>query len=329
LKKINPKIILILFLSVGVYGVLIFYFDAQMISWNALYHLKKFIIFSLMLVCINYIIRFVRWQWCLYQKNIMVPWKFSLLIFLSGFVMSITPGKLGETFKSMLLYQKFQIPLTSSLPVVLIERISDVLGLMILILLGIFSYPEFRGWTIAVCTTMGLFLYVIQSPVFFKFFIKFLEKTKFRKYSHPLQTFWSNISFFIHWKRLLPLALGSSISWCLEGVAVWCLAVGIVAGSPSLESSVFVYSMTTLAGALSFLPGGVGVTEAGMVSLFQWFHVVETQSQASLLTLLTRLFTLWWGVAIGCISWFVMGLTLKSLPQASQKSEPAPHQDST
>jgi uncharacterized protein (TIRG00374 family) len=312
-----------------VYGVLIFYFDAQMISWSSLQDLNKFIVFSLMLVCINYMVRFVRWQWCLHQKNIVIPWRFSLLIFLSGFIMSITPGKLGETFKSVLLYQNFQVPLTSTLPVVLVERISDVLGLMVLILLGIFSYPEFRGWTIVACALMCLLLYMMQSPIYFKFFINFLEKTRFQKYSHHLHTLWSNISFFIHWRRLLPLALGSSIAWCLEGVAVWCMAAGIVGRYPSIESSVFVYSVTTLAGALSFLPGGVGVTEASMVSLFQWFDVVETQSQASLLTLLTRLFTLWWGVAIGCISWFLMRLTLKFSSQASQGRETAPNPDST
>lgn len=317
MKKIKTKFIPILFSSVLVYGALIFYFEAQSISWAAFQNLKKFIVLALALVCLNYVVRFVRWQWCLAQKNISIPWKFSLLIFLSGFIMSITPGKVGETFKSVLLDQHFQIPLTSTLPVVLIERISDVLGLMILILIGVFSFPEFRFWTLGACLMMVVSLYVLQSPFYFNYFVKFLSRTRFHPYSLPLSTLWSNLSFFIHWRRLLPLAVGSSVAWCLEGVAVWCLALGITGAHPDIGSSVFVYSLTTLAGALSFLPGGVGVTEAGMVSLFQWFDITETQSQASLLTLLTRLFTLWWGVVIGCVSWVCLKLVLRNGRQNS------------
>lgn len=272
---------------------------------------------ALGLVCINYAVRFVRWQWCLSKKNIFVPWRVSLLIFLSGFIMSITPGKLGETFKSLLLLQRFQTPLTSTLPVVLIERVTDVLGLMILISLGIFSYPEIRLWVVVCTLVMCFVLYVIQSPVYFKMLMDLLNRTKGRRYSSNIYNLWSNLAFFIHWRRLLPLTLVSSMAWCLEGVAVWCLATGITGEYPRIESSVFVYALTTLAGALSFLPGGVGVTEAGMVSLFQWFDVVESQSQATLLTLLTRFFTLWWGVALGCLSGLTLKIFFKIKPETS------------
>ncbi|RME01571.1 MAG: TIGR00374 family protein, partial [Deltaproteobacteria bacterium] len=54
-------------------------------------------VFGLSLV--NYGVRFLRWQAYLRALSVEIPWGKSLRIFLSGFVLTITPGKAGEVVK--------------------------------------------------------------------------------------------------------------------------------------------------------------------------------------------------------------------------------------
>jgi uncharacterized protein (TIRG00374 family) len=55
-----------------------------------------------------------------------------------------------------------------------------------------------------------------------------------------------------------------------------------------------------LVGALSFLPGGLGGTEASMVALLMLNNVAQSQAVAA--TVLIRLATLWFAVALGVIA---------------------------
>jgi glycosyltransferase 2 family protein len=101
--------------------------------------------------------------------------------------------------------------------------------------------------------------------------------------------------------RLLSIATLIAIpSWAFECVG-FALIVGAFPGAHiDLPLAMAIYAASTIAGALSFLPGGLGVTEGGMTIL-----LVETahldQSVALDATLLTRLATLWFGVALGVV----------------------------
>jgi glycosyltransferase 2 family protein len=65
-------------------------------------------------------------------------------------------------------------------------------------------------------------------------------------------------------------------------------------------TAVGTYGIAVLVGGLSFLPGGLGSTEAAMTGLLvtQGFAV----SEGLLITLTCRLVTLWLGVAVGWVA---------------------------
>jgi glycosyltransferase 2 family protein len=54
--------------------------------------------------------------------------------------MIVTPGKLGEVWKSWLIRDISGDELGKTLPVVIIDRITDVISLIFLSLIGIFYY---------------------------------------------------------------------------------------------------------------------------------------------------------------------------------------------
>jgi uncharacterized protein (TIRG00374 family) len=62
---------------------------------------------------------------------------------------------------------------------------------------------------------------------------------------------------------------------------------------------VFVYALAMLAGAVSFMPGGLGGAEAVMVGLLVWKGMDGADAVAA--TVLIRLATLWFAVAIGAV----------------------------
>jgi uncharacterized protein (TIRG00374 family) len=74
----------------------------------------------------------------------------------------------------------------------------------------------------------------------------------------------------------------------------------VLGSDMSLQVALFIYAFSMLVGALSFLPGGLGGTEATMVALLMLNNVAQPQAVAA--TVLIRLVTLWFAVALGVIA---------------------------
>ena len=74
---------------------------------------------ALGLALTNYALRFVRWQGYLRTRQLAVAPGTSALVFVAGFSMAVTPGKLGELIKSYLLRQLTGIPIAASASIVI------------------------------------------------------------------------------------------------------------------------------------------------------------------------------------------------------------------
>ncbi len=94
----------------------------------------------------NYLIRFVKWHFYLHQIGIHdVPKRDSFLAFFSGLAMVITPGKLGEWLKSYLLQEMRGIPFLRTAPILLAERFTDSVALLLLAVAGFFVFRRGVG----------------------------------------------------------------------------------------------------------------------------------------------------------------------------------------
>jgi uncharacterized protein (TIRG00374 family) len=98
-----------------------------------------------------------------------------------------------------------------------------------------------------------------------------------------------------------PLLVGmtalSAASWFCECLAAYVCVRGLSLDL-SLGDTVVVFSLGSLAGALSFLPGGLGVAEGSMTGLIRVLGDVS-KAGAVAATVLIRLTTLWFAVALG------------------------------
>lgn len=95
---------------------------------------------------LNYVLRWLKWDYFLRKMNMGdgVSYFDSGLLFTSGMVMAVTPGKVGEVLKSFLLKNINGTPVAASAPIVLAERLTDGLAMLLLMGLGLTIYPAAR-----------------------------------------------------------------------------------------------------------------------------------------------------------------------------------------
>ena len=83
---------------------------------------------------VNYGIRAGRWHIYSLHLGMQVPWSRSLKIFIAGFAMGTTPGRIGEALRLWFLARDFGYRYRMTTPLLIADRISDVNGLTLLLL---------------------------------------------------------------------------------------------------------------------------------------------------------------------------------------------------
>src|SRR4051795_9433293 len=89
----------------------------------------------------NYGLRWMRWDIYLRRVGATLSKGRSLAVFLVGFLLSVTPGKAGELGKAWLVRELGGGPALRVVPAVLAERVTDLLGVLLLIALGSLPFP--------------------------------------------------------------------------------------------------------------------------------------------------------------------------------------------
>jgi glycosyltransferase 2 family protein len=253
-----------------------------------------------LLAAANYAIRFGRWQ--LYLRTVGVtnvrPAD-SLQVFLAGFALTVTPGKLGEVVKAALLRASHRIPMAKTAPIVIAERITDLVALLLLALVGVFSYGVNPRFLIAGAVLVVAGLVVVSVDPVAKAAIRIAGRMPvLRRFAHRFDDFHAHTAILIAPAPLLAATALATISWFFECLAFFVVVRGFPGAHLGLQAATFVYAAMTVAGALSFLPGGLGVTEAGMLALLVGKFGIA-QGAAAAATFVTRAATLWFAVALG------------------------------
>lgn len=255
------------------------------------------ILVALLMSLINYALRFTRWQRYLSALGHPVPWKPSLKIYLAGFALTTTPGKAGEALRGVLL-KPWAVPYPKSFAAFFSERLSDLFGVVLLSLFGLTLYPEARPMIVIGVALMLVGFLVLSQRRLIEGFAKLLP-TPGRKLVGLARHL---LNVLLEAQRchrpglLVNATLLSVLAWSSEALAFHWILDRMGADIP-LAFAVFVYAMAMLAGAISFMPGGLGSSEAVMVALLVWKGMSGADAVAA--TVLIRLATLWFAVGIG------------------------------
>jgi uncharacterized membrane protein YbhN (UPF0104 family) len=258
---------------------------------------------ALALASANYLVRFLKWEYYLRRLGVVVPRGRSLGIFLAGFSLTVTPGKVGEVLKSYLLRETSGVPMARTAPIVVAERVSDLIALLCLSLVGVGSLGSSRRLLVAGAALVGGLVVAVSWERAGRWGIALLGRLPgLGRRAAALDEFYRSTRE-LH--RPAPLLVATALS-----VAAWaceCLAFHVVLGGfpgtdAGLKLCTFIYAVMTIAGALSFLPGGLGVQEGGMVGLLVATARGVDHPTAVAATFVTRVSTLWYAVLVGVVA---------------------------
>jgi len=260
---------------------------------------------------LNYVLRWAKWDYYLRRMGMgrSVGYGDSALLFTSGMVMAVTPGKVGEVLKSYLLKRINGTPISASAPIVLAERVTDGLAMLLLMGFGLTLYAPARPafFALLVLTVAGLL--VLQSRALVLWIADLMRKLPYGQKIVPrLLTAYDSSQRLLSWRILLPSTLISLVSWFGECAAFYYVLRGL--GVPEsfllLQQATFVFAASTLFGLVSFLPGGLGVSEASSTGLLVLL-IPMASGPATTATIIIRFCTLWFGVTLGALALAIFG----------------------
>jgi uncharacterized protein (TIRG00374 family) len=250
----------------------------------------------------NYLVRWVKWHYFLRLVRVEVPVAESLTVFLGGMGMAITPGKVGELLKAYLLRQTRGTPVSVTAPIVVAERLTDGLAMVLLALGGIASV---RGGAQAVAAflipAMALILLVRWRRGADRALCLAARLPVLSARAGQLRAFYESTYHLLGLRALaVTVALGV-VSWFGECAALYIIlaGLGLVPTAGLLLQSTFAMATSTLVGTFSMLPGGLGLAEASLFGLLMLFVPGISRQQSAAATMLFRLVTFWMGIALG------------------------------
>lgn len=256
---------------------------------------------ALALSLVNYGLRFVRWQKFLALLGHRVHAPESLRIYIAGFGLTILPGKVGETIRSVFL-KHHGVPYPQSLAAFFSDQLSNLISMLLLACIGLWVYPPAKPLALTLAVLILAGLAILQQTRLLDALKAFANGRLPARAAHYVA---STIEIVLHSGRCfrLPMlsygiALGLT-AWGAEGVAFYYI-MHALGSDISLQAALFIYSFSMLVGALSFLPGGLGGTEATMVALLMLNGIGQPEAVAA--TVLIRLATLWFAVALGLVA---------------------------
>jgi uncharacterized protein (TIRG00374 family) len=301
------KVWLIGLFAVFIYLLMCIYADFGELS-QAMKNFQWTYLFALFaLTTINYLIRYLKWDFFLKRAGVHLNLRDNLYVFFSGLSMIITPGKIGEIWKGWLIKEIDGAELNKTVPVVIVERITDVLGLAILSLFGILYYRESGYYILTLFLIFSGFFAVIKSKTISNRIISMLEH-KIRRYNENIKTMHRTFENTMELKGLIGMSFLSAFAWFFECIGMYLVILGFKEYI-SITEATFIFSFASLAGAVSMIPGGLGVAEVTMSGSLQFFGLAPATSVG--VALIVRFGTLWYGAIMGMSIYLLFKKRLK------------------
>ncbi len=260
-----------------------------------------FIVF--LLASVNVLMRTLKWKVLLEGVGLLELVPVQIL----GMVLSsLTPGKVGEPLKAIILKARKGIAVSKGLSTIIWERILDLVVLVILaavfiammsmtfnmLYIGLAAIAIFiagisvlLGIVMSKRIGMKVFSFAKKLPLLNRigeeFMDKFYEGSKIPKSRIAL-------SFII-----------TAACWFLDGVIFYFsfLAIGIEV-SPLMFAGIIAFS--TLVAIASTLPGGLGSFEAVLIVLISSLGFTAVDATTGIM--IGRVLTFWYGMALGALS---------------------------
>lgn len=323
--NLQRKVLLSLAFGALVYIAFAVYADAGELA--AAFSRFRWWYLPLILACssANYAFRYAKWDLYTRVLGIRPGTVQNIVIFFAAFTMAVTPGKLGEVVKSYTLKNVNGTPILKSAPVILAERLTDFIGLILLIVAGAYGFGFARGAIVAFALFFAAVTILLGWRRGSEWLIRLFDRVPvLRRFTgHALSAYESIYALL----RPAPLAAAvalSVIAWFFECLGYW-IVLDVFGAATTLLQAMFIYSFSTIVGAVTMLPGGLGSTETSLTGLLQLKPMAVEKSIAVASTFIIRAATLWFAVLVGIAVTFLfqknINIPIAELPLETPKTD--------
>jgi uncharacterized membrane protein YbhN (UPF0104 family) len=280
-------------LALACYGLAVYLSGAENV-WLALQRIGSFAIaVGMAATAVSLLVRAGRWQLIFQRIGYRLPHSAQLRIYLSGLALSSSPGKVGETLRSLLLRPR-GVAYADSLAAFVCDRLSDVVGIAAL--------------GAAMAALAGVRQPILEGIALFSLVGSLALAALLR--SNRSSRWLAGRSRWVVavaapaavWARLWcggALATYTGTAALAYGIQGMIIAgfVGQVHAGLSWASCLAIFVNATLIGAASMIPGGLGTMDAALVFQLQSSGVPAGEALAAAIA--TRACTLWFAWVLG------------------------------
>lgn len=255
---------------------------------------------AVMLSTLSYLLRFARWHHFIAALGHKVAIHRNLEIYLAAFALTLTPGKVGETIRSVYLHP-YGVSYPHSIGAFVSERLLDLVVVGALASLAVSMFPEQRTWMLIALSCIVLVVLLLRTCV-----MSLVEERLLRGVGvDQMANLVSTIRFLLSGRTLVRAAPLSLLAWTAQGVTLYLIIHALGYDLP-ISAVVPIYCLSVLAGSVSFIPGGLGATEAAIVLLLSAAGVTPSDSFTA--SILGRGLTLWLAIGFGLVAMSKIGL---------------------
>jgi glycosyltransferase 2 family protein len=262
---------------------------------------------------ISYALRVLRFYYFLSRSGVAISFPSTLVVQMVGFALGVTPGRVGVVFKLHLIRDRTGTPVAQTAPLLLLDRLTEGGGFMILALASAPLLPALRSRlptpALLLLGLVVIFLFALTREWWGKRIAILnlrLTDSRWGLFLAPhLKNLWRGMETSFTPTQILGGLMLSAVARFADGLVVLFTAQ-MLGVELELPEAIFVLAVSGLTGGISFLPAGLGAVETTMVGLL--VLVGAAWSNAVAIALVTRLFTLWLWVALGLVVAFLMRL---------------------
>lgn len=304
---------LVLCVGCAAYGVAVAW-AGSVSTWQAVARIGGWPVVWGTIICgATLLVRFVRWHMLTVAAGYRLPVLLNLRAYLGGLALSSTPGKLGETYRSVLLWPWGMRP-RHSLAAFFADRLSDLIGVAAIgALAGLMAARRLQILELLAAGLMvaaGLAAMLLRRradgsrpPPGEPPATHAAVRGRFERAWHAIQApaqAWSQL-----WTpgRALVCVVFAITAYGAQAV-VFCAYARSVLPLLGQAEAAAVYASAILIGAASGLPGGLGAMDAALALQLQ--DRGANWGEALAVTLCARASTLWfaWLVGLLCLATF-------------------------
>src|SRR5690606_4152546 len=221
---------------------------------------------------VSWVFRFAEWHY--YLGVIGARERISLLdsavIYLAGFTMAVSPGKIAEVLKAVVLKVRTGVPVAVSAPVVIAERVVDGIAVLILMFVALalagdaIDLGPYRSliWLSVFLLAAGLIAVQIR-PLAYAVLGVLKRLPVIRRFHAPLVDFYESSYEIFKLKHVIPTTLMGVVAYFADAVGFTLILSGFgleITWTLFLQAT-FIAGFSAVIGALSGVPNGAGVTE--------------------------------------------------------------------